>query len=98
MRFLSVYSGIEAASVAWRPLGWQAVALSEVAPFPCALLAHHYTHVPYRGRPASDSARYRALGNSWAINCARWIGERIQAVDAACAAQEAARPQQGGTP
>ena len=39
MRFLSVCSGIEAASVAWRPLGWQAVALSEVAPFPCALLA-----------------------------------------------------------
>lgn len=49
-----------------------------------------YTNVPHKGKPASDSVRYRALGNSWAINCARWIGERIRAVDAACAAQEAA--------
>jgi DNA (cytosine-5)-methyltransferase 1 len=29
----------------------------------------------------SDSARYKALGNSWAVPCARWIGERIAAVD-----------------
>lgn len=40
-----------------------------------------YTAVPFRGKPASDAARYKALGNSWAINCARWIGEQIQAVD-----------------
>lgn len=31
MRFLSVCSGIEAASVAWRPLGWQPVAFAEIA-------------------------------------------------------------------
>lgn len=43
-----------------------------------------YTAVPFHGKPASDAARYRALGNSWAINCARWIGERIQAVDDIC--------------
>lgn len=40
-----------------------------------------HTNVPHRGKPAADGLRYRALGNSWAINCARWIGERIDAVD-----------------
>ena len=49
MRFLSVCSGIEAASVAWTPLGWEAVAFSEIEPFPCAVLAHHYPSVPNWG-------------------------------------------------
>ena len=49
MRFLSVCSGIEAASVAWRPLGWKAAAFSEIEPFPCAVLAHHYPDVPNWG-------------------------------------------------
>lgn len=40
-----------------------------------------YTDVPHKGKPAADSARYQALGNSWAVNCARWIGERIRHVD-----------------
>ena len=49
MRFLSVCSGIEAASVAWHPLGWEAVGFSEIEPFPCAVLAHRYPHVPNFG-------------------------------------------------
>ncbi|MGO3843472.1 MAG: DNA cytosine methyltransferase [Alcaligenes pakistanensis] len=49
MRFLSVCSGIEAASVAWNPLGWKAVAFSEIEPFPCAVLAHHYPDIPNWG-------------------------------------------------
>ena len=49
MRFGSVSSGIEAASVAWHPLGWQAAWLAEIAPFPSALLAHHYPDVPNLG-------------------------------------------------
>ena len=49
MRFLSVCSGIEAASVAWQPLGWKAWAFSEIEPFPCAVLAHHYPDVPNLG-------------------------------------------------
>jgi len=40
MRYLSVCSGIEAASVAWEPLGWKAVAYSEIEPFPAGVLAH----------------------------------------------------------
>ena len=49
MRFGSVCSGIEAASVAWAPLGWQAAWLAEIEPFPCAVLAHHYPSVPNLG-------------------------------------------------
>ena len=49
MRFLSVCSGIEAASVAWNPLGWKAHAFSEIEPFPCAVLAHHYPDTPNWG-------------------------------------------------
>ena len=49
MRFGSVCSGIEAASVAWGPLGWKAAWLSEIEPFPSAVLAHHYPDVPNLG-------------------------------------------------
>ena len=49
MRFGSLCSGIEAASAAWHPLGWRAAFLSEIEPFPCAVLAHHYPDVPNRG-------------------------------------------------
>lgn len=49
MRYLSVCSGIEAATQAWHPLGWEPVAFSEIEPFPSAVLAHHYPHVPNWG-------------------------------------------------
>jgi DNA (cytosine-5)-methyltransferase 1 len=49
LRYLSVCSGIEAATQAWHPLGWQPVAFSEVAAFPAAVLAHHYPGVPNWG-------------------------------------------------
>jgi len=41
-----------------------------------------YTLVTYRGKPAADEPRYRALGNSWAIPCVVWIAKRIEAVEA----------------
>ena len=49
MRFGSCCSGIEAASVAWHTLGWRAQFVSEIEPFPCAVLAHHYPDVPNFG-------------------------------------------------
>ncbi len=49
MRYLSLFSGIEAATQAWQPLGWECVAVSEIEPFPCAVLEHHYPHVPNLG-------------------------------------------------
>lgn len=49
MRYISVFSGIEAASVAFYGLGWEPMAFSEVDEFPCAVLAHRFPHVPNLG-------------------------------------------------
>ena len=49
IRFLSLFSGIEAASAAWLPLGWECVAVAEIEKFPCAVLKHHYPDVPNLG-------------------------------------------------
>ncbi len=49
MKFGSVCSGIEAASVAWNSLGWEASWVAEIEPFPSAVLAHHYPDVPNLG-------------------------------------------------
>jgi DNA (cytosine-5)-methyltransferase 1 len=49
LHYVSVCSGIEAATVAWHPLGWEPVCFAEIEPFPSAVLAHHYPHVPNRG-------------------------------------------------
>lgn len=49
MRYLSVCSGIEAASVAWHRLGWTPIAFSEIDPFACAVLATRYPNVPNLG-------------------------------------------------
>jgi DNA (cytosine-5)-methyltransferase 1 len=55
MNYLSVCSGIEAATAAWHPLGWAPVAFSEIERFPSAVLAHRYPNVPNLG----DMTRYR---------------------------------------
>lgn len=49
MRYGSICSGIEACSVAWEPLGWECAFMSEIAPFPRAVLEHHYPDVPLHG-------------------------------------------------
>ena len=49
MRYLSVCSGIEAASVAWHHLGWTPAGFSEIEPFPAAVLAHRFPNVPNFG-------------------------------------------------
>ncbi len=66
MRYLSVCSGIEAATVAWHPLGWEAAAYSEIEPFPSAVLAHHYPDIQNLG----DMTKYK-----------EWDSGRIGAVD-----------------
>jgi DNA (cytosine-5)-methyltransferase 1 len=40
---------MEAASVAWHPLGWTPVGFSEIEPFPCAILKHRFPNVPNYG-------------------------------------------------
>lgn len=49
MRYLSLFSGIEAASVAWEPLGWEPMAFAEIEPFPSAVLAARFPGVPNLG-------------------------------------------------
>lgn len=69
MRYLSLCSGIEAATVAWHPLGWTPVAFAQFDPehnykngpdFPSAVLAHHYPAVPNLGDMTKiDGAAYQ---------------------------------------
>lgn len=49
MKYGSVCSGVEAATVAWHPLGWEPQWFSEIEKFPSAVLAHHYPEVPNHG-------------------------------------------------
>lgn len=49
MRYLSLFSGIEAASVACDGMGWEAMAFAEIDPFPSAVLAERYPQVPNLG-------------------------------------------------
>ena len=60
MNYLSVCSGIEAASVAWEPLGWKAIGFSEIETFPCSVLAHRFPKVKNYG----DLTRFE----EWDIN------------------------------
>jgi DNA (cytosine-5)-methyltransferase 1 len=55
MKYLSVCSGIEAATVAWHPLGWTPVGFGEIEKFPCQVLAHHYPDVTNFG----DMTRFK---------------------------------------
>jgi DNA (cytosine-5)-methyltransferase 1 len=55
LQYLSLCSGIEAATVAWHILGWKPVAFSEIDPFAKAVLKHHYPNVPNLG----DLKKYR---------------------------------------
>lgn len=70
--------------------GQVAVTLSETAvrrlyPVECERLQgfpDNYTAVPYRNKPACDGPRYRSLGNAFAVDVIRWMGERIAMVEA----------------
>ena len=55
MNYLSVCSGIEAATVAWHNLGWNPLGFSEIEKFPSEVLAHHYPNTPNLG----DMTKYK---------------------------------------
>lgn len=64
MRYLSLFSGIEAATEAWAPLGWECVGFAEVNPSACRLLAHYWPHIPNLGDvTAITETAVRALGH-----------------------------------
>lgn len=63
----------------------QAMSVRRLTPKECERLQgfpDDYTLVPYRNGMAADGPRYKALGNSMAVPCMRWIGKRIHAVNA----------------
>lgn len=63
MNYLSVCAGIEAATVAWHPLGWSPVLYSEIEKFPRRVLKHHYPQVPLWGDFTAIRPRFlRRLG------------------------------------
>lgn len=49
MKYLSICSGIEAATSAWHTLNWSPIGFAEIEPFPAAVLAYHYPEVPNFG-------------------------------------------------
>lgn len=60
----------------------QVWAVRRLTPLECERLQgfpDHWTAIPYRGKPAADGPRYKAIGNSMSINVMRWVGLRIQA-------------------
>ena len=60
--YITLCSGIECASLAARPLGWQPLCFAEIEPFPSAVLAHHYPDVPNVGDMTRyDWSRYKGL-------------------------------------
>lgn len=63
MRYLSLFSGIEAATVAWKPLGWEAAAFCEWDKHPSALLSEKYPDIPNFGDVSKiTESQIKALG------------------------------------
>ena len=61
------------------------LAVRRLTPIECERLQgfpDYYTDIKPKGKPTPDGPRYKALGNSWAVPVARWIGERIMMVEA----------------
>lgn len=64
MRYLSLFSGIEAASVAWMPLGWECVAVAEIDRAASSVLTHRYPDTPNLGNVTKISdERIKSLGH-----------------------------------
>lgn len=73
---LEARSNVQAVATTW--------VVRRLMPVECERLmgmADGYTAIPWRGKPAPDGPRYKAIGNSWATTLAEWLGERIQEVD-----------------
>ncbi|MBP0714233.1 DNA cytosine methyltransferase [Burkholderia sola] len=62
------------------PGDWSQWRVRRLMPVECERLQgmpDNYTQVPYRGKPAADAPRYKALGNSMAVPCLAWLGHRL---------------------
>lgn len=74
MRYMSVCSGVEAASLAWRGLGWEPVAFSEIEPFPCAVLAARFPGVPNLGDMTKIEVTDEEIRGAGFAVCRREVG------------------------
>jgi len=79
MTFGSVCSGIEAATVAWEPIGWRCAFVSEIDKFPCALLNHYYPNVPNYGDLNERSLRRLACDHECPGPRRRHLGDHQDA-------------------
>jgi DNA (cytosine-5)-methyltransferase 1 len=70
VKYISICSGIEAASTAWHGLGWTPLAFSEIEPFPSAVLAQRYPDVPNLG----DMSKYREWPEELLAECELLVG------------------------
>jgi site-specific DNA-cytosine methylase len=70
MKYISICSGIEAASTAWHGLGWTPLAFSEIEPFPSAVLAERHPSVPNLG----DMSKYREWPEELLAECDLLVG------------------------
>ena len=72
---------LDAAESGWSE--WSGWRVRRLMPVECERLQgmpDGYTQVPYRGKPAADGPRYKAIGNSMAVPCVEWLGRRIALV------------------
>jgi DNA (cytosine-5)-methyltransferase 1 len=70
VKYISICSGIEAATVAWHGLGWTPLAFSEIDAFPSSVLSHHYPSVPNLG----DMTKYREWPEEILAECDLLVG------------------------
>ena len=95
MNYGSICSGVEAATLAWAPLGWKAMFFAELLPVECERLMgfpDDHTRIEWKGKPEEecpDAPRYKACGNGMCVNVMAWIGHRIDAVEKEIAARSA---------
>jgi DNA (cytosine-5)-methyltransferase 1 len=62
---------------------WACWRVRRLMPVECERLQgmpDNYTLVPYRGKPAADAPRYKAIGNSMAVPCVAWLGQRLSRI------------------
>ncbi len=62
------------------PGDWSHWRVRRLMPMECERLQgmpDDYTLIPYRGKPAADAPRYKAIGNSMAVPCMAWLGNRL---------------------
>lgn len=74
MRYMSVCSGVEAASLAWQGLGWEPVAFSEIGAFPCAVLAARFPGVPNLGDMTKIEVTDEEIRGAGVAVCRRDVG------------------------